>query len=197
MDGLDDILRRYTLDGEDTTGRLTGAAFVVTDKNETIYSGSAGRLDLDPRSGPWTDTTLTWAASLTKLATTVAVLQLVERGTLGLDADARPLVPELRDAVILRGFDERGRPLCEPNARPITLRQLLTHTAGFGYEFTDPVLLRWARSVPGRDPSRMQWSRSEITTPLRFAPGDAWHYGVGVDWAALVLEAVTRAPLSR
>ncbi|KAG6008469.1 hypothetical protein E4U21_004491, partial [Claviceps maximensis] len=122
MNTLDDILTRYTLDGEDSKGRLMGASFVVTDKNETIYSGSSGRLDLDPRSPPWTDKTLTWVASLTKLVATVAVMQLVEQGKLSLDGDVRPLVPELREARILRGFDGDGdgdgAPRFEDNTRP-------------------------------------------------------------------------------
>ncbi|KAG5989816.1 hypothetical protein E4U43_004426 [Claviceps pusilla] len=191
MNRLDDILRRYTLDGEETAGKITGAAFVVTGKNGIIYSGSSGRLGLDAKSPPWTDKTLTWAASLTKLVTTIALMQLVEQGKLHLDADTRPLVPELRDAKILRGFDAHDKPVYEENTQPITLRQLLTHTAGFSYEFCDPVLLKWSRLTPGRDISHIHWSRREITVPLRFAPGEGWLYGVGLDWAAQVLEAAT------
>ncbi|KAG5981523.1 hypothetical protein E4U55_002854 [Claviceps digitariae] len=197
MNKLDDILRRYTLDGEETTGKLTGAAFVVTDKNETIYTGSSGRLDLDSKSASWTDKTLTWAASLTKLVTTISLMQLVEQGKLSLDSDLRPLLPELQDAEILRGFDAHDKPLYEENTRPITLRQLLTHTAGFSYEVADPVLLKWSRTAPGRDLSRIQWSRREITIPLRFAPGEAWAYGVGLDWAGLILEAITGTSLGQ
>lgn len=131
---------------------------------------------------------MTWVASLTKLATTISVLQLVEQRKLDLDADVRPLVPELREAKILRGFDRDDNPVYEENTRPITLRQMLTHTAGFSYAFADPVLIKWSQATPGRNLSRIQWSRSEITTPLRFAPGEAWGYGVGLDWAGQVLE---------
>ncbi|GAO19070.1 hypothetical protein UVI_02063080 [Ustilaginoidea virens] len=181
MNKLDDILRRHT--------------FPV--HLATLYSGSSGRLRLDVDSPPFTEHTFTWVASLTKLVTSIAVMQLVQRGRLSLDADLRPLVPELRDARILRAMDRDGRPAYERNTRPITMRQLLTHTSGFSYEFADPVLLAWSRSAPGRDVSRMHWSRLEISTPLRFAPGQGWAYGVGVDWAGQVVEAVTGGPLSR
>ncbi|KAG6063730.1 hypothetical protein E4U32_000977 [Claviceps aff. humidiphila group G2b] len=197
MSRLDDILRRYTLDGEETAGKITGAAFVVTDKNGTIYTGSAGRLDLDPKSGPWTDKTLTWAASLTKLVTTVAIMQLVEKHRLSLDQDVRPLVPELQDARILRRFDEHDKPIYEVNNQPITLRQLLTHTSGASYEFSDSVVTKWARTMPDRDLSRIQWSRQEITNPLRFGPGEAWSYSAGLDWAGLLLETVTGTSLGQ
>lgn len=137
-------------------------------------------------------------ASLTKLATSLCVMQLVEAGRLHLDADLRPLVPELRDARILHGFDAAGRPVCEDNTAPITMRQLLTHTSGFAYDFTDPVLRRWSSlATPGYSPSRPRWSRAEITTPLRFAPGQAWAYGTGLDWAGQILEAVTGTTLGR
>ncbi|KHN97730.1 Beta-lactamase/transpeptidase-like protein [Metarhizium album ARSEF 1941] len=186
MNRLDDILRRYTVQGEeDTKDKLLGAA------------GSSGRLDLDPKSPPFTEKAFTWAASLTKLATSISVLQLVERGQLDLDADLRPLIPELRQARILRGFDDDDKPVIEANTRPITMRQLLTHTSGFSYEFSDPVLLQWSRTQPNRHVTRLQWSKLEVTTPLRFAPGESWGYGVGLDWAGQVLEAITGKSLGQ
>ncbi|QLI63989.1 ML-236A carboxylate methylbutanoyltransferase mlcH [Metarhizium brunneum] len=197
MNRLDDILRRYTVQGEDTKDRLLGAAFVVTDKEGTIYTGSSGRLDLDPKSPLFTERSFTWVASLTKLATTISILQLVERGQLDLDADLRHLIPELRDASILHEFDENDNPVIEANAKPITMRQLLTHTSGFSYEFSDPVLLQWSRTQPNRNVSRLQWSKLEVTTPLRFAPGQSWGYGVGLDWAGQVLEALTGKSLGQ
>lgn len=77
------------------------------------------------------------------------------------------------------------------------MRQLLTHTSGFSYEFSDPVLLQWSRTQPNRNVSRLQWSKLEVTTPLRFAPGQSWGYGVGLDWAGQVLEALTGKSLGQ
>lgn len=73
--------------------------------------------------------------------------------------------------------------------------QLLTHTAGFSYEFADPTLLKWSRQQK-RQVWRMRWSREEVSTPLRFPPGESWGYGVNTDWAGLVLEAVTGRTLN-
>lgn len=73
--------------------------------------------------------------------------------------------------------------------------QLLTHTAGFGYEFADPLILKWSRQQ-GRAVWRMKWSREEVSTPLRFPPGESWAYGVNTDWVGLVIEAVTGKTLN-
>ncbi len=59
---------------------------------------------------------------MSKLATTVAVMQLVEKGKWNLDDDMRLLVPELQKLQILRGFDDDDHPILEPNTEPITLR---------------------------------------------------------------------------
>lgn len=76
--------------------------------------------------------------SSTKLVTSIAALQCVERGLLGLDADADALLPELGRTRVLKGFAEHGSPVLEPRQEPITLRRLLTHTSGFGFEFLSP-----------------------------------------------------------
>lgn len=121
----------------------------------------------------------------------------MEQGKLNLDADTRHLIPQLQNAQILREFDDNDNPVMENNNSPITMRQLLTHTSGFSYEFSDPVLLQWSRTQPNRHVSRIQWSRLEFTTPLRFAPGESWGYGVGLDWAGQVLEAITGKTLGQ
>jgi CubicO group peptidase (beta-lactamase class C family) len=68
---------------------------------------------------------------MSKIVTIAGVMALVERGMLALDADVRPIVPELRALQVLKGFDAEGKPILEDNTAPITLRQLLTHTYGW------------------------------------------------------------------
>lgn len=131
---------------------------------------------------------------MTKFLTSVCAMQLVEQGLLSLDQDLRPLIPEFRDAQILVEFDADDKPVMQANTKPITLRQLLTHTSGFSYEFSDPTLLKWSRQQ-GRDVRRVLWTRQEVTTPLRSEPGQTWTYGVSSDWAGLVVEAVSRQKL--
>lgn len=160
-----------------------------------LFSGSSGRTSLDGNSEPWTVHTLAWMASLTKLPSTVCLLQLVSRGHLTLDEDLRSrfretVVAHLASVPILGGFDATDQAILEPNVRPITLRHLLAHTAGLGYDLPSEDLMRWRRSV-GKLKDNLSWTEEGFSTPLLFEPGAAWLYGTGIDWATRLLEAVT------
>ena len=72
-------------------------------------------------------------------------------------------------------------------ARPITLRHLLTHTAGLGYFFIHPEVLQYFAAVGMPKPG----SRASVTMPLMFDPGDRWEYSVATDWVGLAIEAAT------
>ncbi|KAM5342012.1 hypothetical protein ACJ41O_015043 [Fusarium nematophilum] len=127
---------------------------------------------------------------MTKIITATSVMQVVDKGLIGLDDDVRPLVSELAGAQILRGFNERDQPILEPNSDAITLRQLLCHASGMGYDALDPDLSKWAK-VTGRTATSIDQTREGWNTPLKFRPGESWLYGSGIDWAGQVLEEVT------
>jgi CubicO group peptidase (beta-lactamase class C family) len=127
---------------------------------------------------------------MTKLATAVSLLQLVDQDKLRLDDDVRPIVPQLAAMQILRGFREDGTPILENNTRPISLRILLTHTLGLGYDLADPDLMKWSDSI-GRTANNLQWTLEGFNTPIKFAPGDGWFYGAAYDWAGHLLTLVT------
>jgi CubicO group peptidase (beta-lactamase class C family) len=189
---LDAILNSHVVTSNDTEVRnkLLAASFVVVDKNGILYQNAAGRLDFPPSSDPYTTSSMSWVASMTKLITATCLLQLVERGLVGLDEDLRPKVPQLAEMQILRGFDPADRPILEDNTTPITLRHLLTHTLGLGYDIADPDLRKWSTSV-GRTVNNLQWCLAGFTTPLKFAPGDGWYYGAAYDWAGHLLTVLT------
>ncbi|KAH7145702.1 beta-lactamase/transpeptidase-like protein [Dactylonectria estremocensis] len=187
MDRLNTILQEHIAQGGDTSNKLLGAAFIVVN--------SQGPIDFGIDSKPFQANSFTWIASLTKIVTTTSLMQIVERGLVGLDDNVRSLIPELVSMQILRGFEDDGKPILEDNTRPITLRNLLTHTLGLGYDIADPDLVRWSNYV-GRTATNLDWSREGFNTPLKFAPGDGWYYGAAVDWAAQILEKLTGQPLS-
>jgi len=116
-------------------------------------------------------------------------LQLVESGELDLDAPAREYAPELGDRQVLEGFEDDGTPRLRAPRSEITTRQLLTHTAGFGYDFFNESYLRLAQEQG--QPSVVSSSRAAITTPLLFDPGTQWEYGSNIDWAGQVVEGIT------
>ena len=114
-------------------------------------------------------------ASMTKAITSVAAMQLVEQGLIGLDEPLDELMPEMAAIPILTEEGELVQ-----SEEPITLRHLLTHTAGFGYEFTSPRLAEF-------DPE--EWDYAD--NPRLFEPGDRFLYGTNTDWAGKVVEKVS------
>ena len=89
-----------------------------------------------------------WIASMTKAITATACMQLVEQGKLQLEQPMGKLLPQLESPKVLEGFDANGAPKLRPAKRPITLRHLLTHTAGFTYSIWSEALTRYQK-VPG------------------------------------------------
>lgn len=186
---IDTLLR-----GAVQQGDVPGVTAVATDVNGTIYEGGFGKTILG-QDADMTPDTVVWIASMTKAVTGAVAMQQVERGTLKLDAPAKDVLPYLGEVQVLKGFDAEGKPRLRQPVRDITLRHLLTHTAGFGYDIWNPEILRYreAMDVPtigsGLDKS--------LTTPLLFEPGARWQYGIGIDWAGKMVEAVTGRKLGR
>jgi methyl acetate hydrolase len=185
---IDAVLRRE-VEGQEVPGVV---AMAVNDKG-VIYEGAFGTRDL--ASGPaMTLDTIFRLASMTKAVTSVAAMQLVEQGKLQLEQPIGNVLPELSAPQVLDGFDDAGAPRLRAAKRPITLRHLLTHTAGFGYEFDDPDLVRYvkASSTPATSTGKL----AALRLPLMFDPGDRWEYGISIDWVGRAIEAVSGQPLS-
>jgi methyl acetate hydrolase len=161
---------------------------VATDRSENIYEGARGERVVDGGVGFTTDTVCA-IFSTTKAIGGTACLQLVEEGKLDLDAPAKRYVPRLGEIQVLDGFDGDGQPILRPPVRDITTRHLLTHTAGFAYDFFNETYSRLA------DRHGQPWvvdaSYACMETPLLFDPGEHWEYGSGTDWAGQVVEGIT------
>jgi CubicO group peptidase (beta-lactamase class C family) len=184
---VDAVLRRAT-EAREVPGVVAVAA---TDKG-IFYEGAFGTRDL--ANGPeMTPDSIFRLASMTKAVTSTAAMQLVEQGRLQLDQPIGNVLPELAAPQVLEGFDDSGAPRLRPAKRPITLRHLLTHTAGFGYETWDPDLIRYVK-VSGT-PSTSTGKLASLRLPLVFDPGDRWEYGINIDWAGRAVEAVSGQPL--
>ena len=167
---------------------MPGLVAMATNREGTIYEGAFGARSLG-QPGPMTLDTVGWIASMTKALTSVTAVQLVERGQLNLDAPATSMAPAIAQAQVLTGFDAAGQPLARPPKRPIALRHLLTHSAGFSYEIwnTDIQKAQAALGIPGVT----ECKNKALTTPLLFDPGERWEYGINIEWAAKMVEAVT------
>ena len=169
-------------------GDVPGVVAVATDRNSTIYEGGFGVRVLGAQAEMSPDTVV-WIASMTKALTGTAAMQLVERGKLALDAPASAVVPALADVAVLDGFDSAGKARTRAPKRPITLRHLLTHTAGFSYEIWSEPIQRYqtALGLPGI----ITCQNAALRTPLLFDPGERWEYGINMDWVGKMVEAVS------
>lgn len=185
-------MKRSTIDEmlERATGPrgLPGVAATAAIGDEVVYEGAAGERVLGGGAAMTPDTVV-WIASMTKAVTAAAAMQLVERGLLDLDRPAGELVPGLADVRVLEGFDAAGRPKLRPPKTAITLRRLLTHTAGFGYEIWNADVARWLEATG--TPDIMSCKDATLSTPLLFDPGERWEYGRGIDWAGKMVEAAS------
>jgi CubicO group peptidase (beta-lactamase class C family) len=166
-------------------------AMAATDRG-VLYEGAFGRRALD-QPEPMTLDSVFRIASMTKAITSVSAMQLVEQGKLALEAPVPDIDPTLGSPQVLEGFDASGAPRLRPAGRPITLRHLLTHTAGFGYNMWDPIVGRYLETagLPARGGGHV----ASIRMPLVFDPGERWEYGINTDWVGRLVEAVSGQPL--
>src|SRR6478672_992143 len=167
---------------------IPGVVAMAANQQSVVYEGAFGFRDMAAGSRMSTDTVFR-IASMVKLLTSIAALQLVERGKLKLDEPAGNIDPTLRSAQVLAGFDARGVPQLRPAQKPVTLRNLLTHTSGFSYRLWDPTVVRYlkvARSNPALP--RM---------PLMFEPGSMWAYGGSLDSVGRMVEIAGGQSLDR
>jgi len=173
---------------------MPGVVALAANDRGLLYEGGFGKRDLTGAAAMTPDTVV-WIASMTKAITASAAMQLVERGKLALDAPAAAVVPEVGAAKVLEGFDAAGQPRLRAPKRAITLRHLLTHTAGYGYEIFSPAIAQFQAAT--NTPGITTCTNAALTTPLLFDPGDRWEYGINIDWVGKMVEAVSGQRLDR
>ncbi|KAF1941481.1 beta-lactamase/transpeptidase-like protein [Clathrospora elynae] len=169
---------------------IPGTSIVVVGKDgKELFAYAAGKRGVTSSENMTLDNVF-WIASCTKMITGLACMQLVEQGKLHLDDgdEVEKLVPELKDIKVL----QKDGSLVEKK-RKITLRMLLTHTAGFGYTCFNNQLRDYSHPA-GLD--EFSGHIRDFLQPLVFQPGEGWEYGVGIDFAGLALERVTGMTLN-
>ncbi|RYP90636.1 hypothetical protein DL770_003237 [Monosporascus sp. CRB-9-2] len=169
-------------------GELPGAVLVAADATGKFqYAKAFGETAYGEKLSA---DSVMWIASCTKLMTSVAALQQVDRGNIGLDEDLSRVLPELAALEVLEGFNSEDKPILKKREGVITLRLLLSHASGLGYEILDPNLQRFAASdTPSAKPPRT--IVSEISRPLVYHPGRGWAYSTGIDWAGQLVERLS------
>jgi CubicO group peptidase (beta-lactamase class C family) len=165
--------------------------------NPPDYLAAYGTHQLSPATPSVTPSTVMWLASCTKLITTIAALQCIERSLFTLDSptDVTRLLPEWQDPRILTGFTDSGEPILRPATQNITLRHLLTHTSGMAYDFMHPLLMQW-RASRGEKPLAITTPiLTGFMTPLVAEPGATWQYSSSIDFAGLMVARANNCTL--
>ena len=181
MSDIDAVLRRAVDAG------IPGIIATAASADRVIYEGAFGRRSVGSPV-PMDLGTVFRIASMTKAVTATAAMQLVEVGRLSLDQPAGEIVEGLAEPKVLEGFDEAGKPRLRPARRKVTLRNLLTHTSGFGYDVWNKDLLRYHQVTD--TPAPRTGKLAGLSVPLASDPGTRWEYGIGIDWAGRMVEAV-------
>lgn len=184
---LDDILGAAV-----ESGAVPGVVALVADRTAVTYEAAFGKLEINGGTDATVDAVF-WIGSQTKAITSAAALQLVEQGKWDLDEPVADLLPEIAAPEVLDGFDAAGEPVLRPARTAITLRHLLTHTAGFTYDVFCPDMSRFheLRDIP----NIVACDRRTLTTPLISEPGERWMYGIGTDWVGQLVERLAGQPL--
>ena len=183
------VLRRAAESGD-----IPGVVAAAANADGVLYQGAFGTRDL-ATGAPMTTDTVVWIASMTKAVTGACAMQLVEQRKLSLDGDIAAILPELGRVQVLQGFDVDGKPRLRTPKRAITLRHLLTHTAGFAYDMWNPDVGRYM-DVTGT-PSIVTCRNAALALPLMSDPGEKWEYGISIDWAGKAVEAASGQTLGR
>jgi CubicO group peptidase (beta-lactamase class C family) len=162
-------------------------AMAATDR-AVIYEGAFGSRSVGAATRMSPDTVFR-IASMVKLLTSVAAMQLVEQDRLKLDEPAEKIDPELASFLVLDGFDGKGAPQMRAARKPLTLRNLLTHTSGFSYPLWDASVVRYLKCclTDKKLPHR----------PLTFDPDSKWAYGSSIDRVGRLVEIASGMPLDR
>jgi methyl acetate hydrolase len=180
---IDQLLRQMS-----DAKEIPGVVAIAATGKETIYQGAFGKRDLS-KDVAMTQDSVFWIASMTKAITSAAGMQLVEQGKLSLDEPIGKVLPDLASPQVLEGFDAKGEPKLRPAKKPITLRHLMTHTAGFAYNMWNGDILQYLEKTG--TPAVTTCKNDALKTPLASDPGTRWEYGTNIDFVGKAVEAAS------
>lgn len=185
-------LATQVIDTAISEGELHFAVAAVGNASGQLWSHSAGHRDAQKTSVAANDNIIQ-IASMTKLITTIGALQLVEQGVLDLDTPITAYVPQLSELQLLKGFDEQDNPILENADRAPTVRELMTHTGGYVYEFWNAN----AKKASELGVTESLFSGGNYSAaPLAFEAGTAWEYGINTEWLGIIIERISGQRLS-
>ncbi len=187
---IDSTLNRFV-----ASGNIAGVSALIFEKDKEVYYKAFGYADREAQK-PMTRNTIVQIYSMTKPITGVALMTLYEQGKFDLDDPISKYAPEFADMQVYNGVDAKGKMILEALDRPITIRDVTRHTAGFPNRPNIPGLSEvLAEANPmDRNNTLTQMAEKLGRVPLWFQPGTQWEYGPCVDVQAFLVERISGLP---
>ncbi len=189
---IDSVLKGFV-----DSGNIAGVSALIFEKDREVYFNAFGYADREAKR-TMDRNTIVQIYSMTKPITGVALMTLYEEGKFSLDDPLSKYAPEFADMTVFTGVDEKGNVITEPLNRPITIRDITRHTAGFprnaDIKGLGPIIA--AADAMNRENTLTEMAEKMGTTPLIFQPGTQWEYGPCVDVQAFMVERISGVPYS-
>jgi CubicO group peptidase (beta-lactamase class C family) len=189
---IDETLKRFI-----DSGKTAGLSALIFEKGKEVYFNVYGYADREAKV-PMDRNTIVRIFSMTKPVTGVALMTLYEKGAFKLDDPLSKYLPEYTEMKVYKGVDASGNLILEPAQRPITVRDITRHTAGFaGMDI--PALADLVKKANYMNPNNTleEMSKKLASLPLEFHPGTQWAYGPSVDVQARLVEKLSGKPFDQ
>jgi CubicO group peptidase (beta-lactamase class C family) len=179
------------------SGQIAGGSALIVEKDQEVYFNAFGFADRE-KNQPFDRNTIVRIYSMTKPITGTALMQLYEKGLFQLDDPISKYAPEFSAMKVFSGLDAAGKMILNPAKRPITIRDLTRHTAGFARaENPDLGAMVQAADLMNNQNTLTQMAEKLSKLPLAFHPGDEWAYGISVDMQAYLVERISGMPFDQ
>jgi CubicO group peptidase (beta-lactamase class C family) len=187
-----------TLKGLVDSGRIAGVSALVFEKGKEVYFNAFGYADREAKT-PMDRNTIVRIYSMTKPVTGVALMKLYEQGAFQLDDSLAKYAPEFANIKVYKGVNASGNLILEPAKRPVTIRDITRHTAGFASNADSSALGQLVRKTDAmnKDNTLAQMAEKLGSLPLMFHPGEQWSYGPSVDVQAFLVERISKKPFDQ
>ena len=187
---IDSVLQSFV-----DANNIAGVSALIFEQGEEVYYNAFGYADKAAQK-KMNRNTIVQIYSMTKPITGTALMTLFEEGKFKLDDPIAKYIPEFSNMTVYTGVDENGKVLTEPLDRPITIRDVTRHTAGFPNRDDIPGLSEMLKEADAmnRENTLTQMAEKMAKVPLWFQPGTQWEYGPSVDVQALLVERISGIP---
>lgn len=181
LERISEVSKSYIADE-----KVAGIATMVSRNGKIIYAKAFGERGVDDSKTLKIDD-LFRIYSMTKPIVAVAAMQLYEKGMFHLSDPISKFLPELAELSVM---DEEGN--LTPNKEPISMQQLLTHTAGFSYGFSNSkVDQEYNKAELWTSKDSDDFIKRVAALPLHYKPGERWHYSIAVDLTGVIVERLS------